>query len=80
MQTEQIVGLIISVISLVLLAWIIIMVNKILSGEPSPQPDNKSYQTKKEKAEVSQHGYNEVVTFTDKRDSDLIKDIDDDDS
>lgn len=79
MQTEQIIILCTIVFAIgVIVGWKIgeSLAIKTLA-KLLPQPDNKSYQTKKKKAEVSSHGYNEVVTLTDKRNADLAKGIED---
>ena len=77
MQTEQIVAAIIGAINLALIIWIIVILKNVF--KPLSQPDNKSYNTKKRKAEIGSHGYNEVVTLTDKRNADLVKEIEDED-
>ena len=76
MQAEQI-GIVISTVFLICLGFWWGWLTRGYLKPPSPQPDNKSYQTKKQKAEVSQHVYNEVVTLTDKKNSDLVKEIED---
>jgi len=78
MQTEQIVAAIMILLHLSSLVILGVVLKRLKDKEDLPQPDNKSYNTKKQKAEISSHGYNEIINLTDKRDASLVKTIEDD--